>query len=1047
MSSIQGIQNSAAIAIAALLIVLGFFSVIPSTHAATLDSQLDSSISPVVLDPSFGFYQPIFGETSGHSDTVAGFTVAFSSVSLTYMAAMLWECISPLNIATESCAQVAVDSSRNPPSGNIPASDKEELVFTFPIPYTLNPSNYYYIYAGAGDFYPPNTFYGSSAGTHFYDGGGGVCGPGPHDRCHYSLYYQLFGVGGPDAPPSDFNPIATTTPPCTENCNSNVLFLPGIEASRLYAPGLLGENRLWEPDSLLGNDISSLDMINSDFVDSVYTKQNGIVDTAYKSEVTGYDVYSSFIGNMDGLVAQGIIADWKPIAYDWRLDYQDLLMYGHETNDGKIYYRGANAATSTDPYIIQELKKLAASSRTGKVTIVAHSNGGLLAKQILAYPELVQYVDKLILVASPQLGTPQAIGVLLHGYNQALPKEKLPIFLSDADARSLGKDMPMAYNLLPSDQYFNYTQNAVITFDPATMADWKLKYTGPSLLTNGITTSTQLKAFMTDASRVAPGYYDLATPSVASSTLFSNAVTVHDQLDNWTPPAGVQLITIAGWGSDTLASIEYKKVPKLTCLVYAADSTCSRSGLIPVQTYDPKLVIDGDGTVVESSAQWVNGALSTRYWVNLMALNTTATSTVSHANILETPAVQSLLAMLMTNASTSTLPQFISASRPVYAGDAPRLHFILHSPLTLGFTDAQGNYTGSTTTISNIPGVVYERFGEVQWLSVPKSLAGQVIMHGTGSGSFALDIQEVNGNNTLATTTFAAIPSGTSTIATLTVDPNTSPTASSTLTIDYDGNGTIDTSYQTKQGEVVISDITPPITTLVATGTAGMNGWYTSDVALVFNAIDTESGVAETFLSLDGAATSTATTTTISTDGIHTLAYYSIDNAGNQEIATTTIIKIDKTFPEARIMISTSTKDLSITGLDTMSSTTVSKTATSTEITDEAGNVTKLVFQRTYSGKVLTYARLLSIQYGVSSPITLPTSFLYVWNPFTNPTTLISQTITVDKTYLIQALYNKPKNKTTIIVLKKNTPTQREMLSGLVPIALTTSQGAMEYSW
>jgi hypothetical protein len=136
----------------------------------------------------------------------------------------------------------------------------------------------------------------------------------------------------------------------------------------------------------------------------------------------------------------------------------------------------------------------------------------------------------------------------------------------------------------------------------------------------------------------------------------------------------------------------------------------------------------------------------------------------------------------------------------------------LHSPLTLGFVDSLGNYTGmiGTTTISTVPDVQYERFGEVQWLSVPKGLAGYVVMHGTASGSFTLDVENQNGNTVTATTTFAGITSSTSTTAVLAIDPAISPTASSTLQIDYNGDGTVESTYHAKQGGVVVADITPP---------------------------------------------------------------------------------------------------------------------------------------------------------------------------------------------------------------------------------------------
>ena len=55
---------------------------------------------------------------------------------------------------------------------------------------------------------------------------------------------------------------------------------------------------------------------------------------------------------------------------------------------------------------------MASSSKTGKVTIVAHSNGGLVTK--LIYNQLkdkgeADLVDKIIFVAVPEIGTPQSL--------------------------------------------------------------------------------------------------------------------------------------------------------------------------------------------------------------------------------------------------------------------------------------------------------------------------------------------------------------------------------------------------------------------------------------------------------------------------------------------------------------------------------------------------------------------------------------------------------------------------------------------------------------
>jgi hypothetical protein len=117
---------------------------------------------------------------------------------------------------------------------------------------------------------------------------------------------------------------------------------------------------------------------------------------------------------------------------------------------------------------------------------------------------------------------------------------------------------------------------------------------------------------------------------------------------------------------------------------------------------------------------------------------------------------------------------------------------------------------------------------------VPKSLAGKLVMRGTGSGSFALDIEEVNGNETLATTTFAAVPSSTSTTATIDINPASSPTANALLKVDFNGDGTIDSTLNAKQGAIVTPDFAPPEIKLI---------FSTSTNALSFIGIDDRDGI------------------------------------------------------------------------------------------------------------------------------------------------------------------------------------------------------------
>ena len=155
---------------------------------------------------------------------------------------------------------------------------------------------------------------------------------------------------------------ATTTPPaCTQNCFSNVLFLPGVEASRLYRPDISaarGEKKLWEPDT----DTTAADLAlfrdGTSMRSDIYTRD--IIDNAY-IPVKG-NVYASFMGDMDALKSTGVINDWEATPYDWRLSLDQILQSGSKTGANISYLSG-----TTTPYIEQELRQLARTSKSGKV--------------------------------------------------------------------------------------------------------------------------------------------------------------------------------------------------------------------------------------------------------------------------------------------------------------------------------------------------------------------------------------------------------------------------------------------------------------------------------------------------------------------------------------------------------------------------------------------------------------------------------------------------------------------------------------------------------
>lgn len=572
---------------------------------------------------------------------------------------------------------------------------------------------------------------------------------------------------------------------------SNVAFLPGLEASRLYRAEVLSgktETQVWEP-TLAFHDNSELLLYpdGTPIRTNLYTKDP--ID-----EVLGFNIYESFIDSMNDMVLAGTIHAWKPLPYDWRFDVRDIV-------DHPI------ALATTSYSMTEEIQKLADSSDTGKVTLIAHSNGGLVAKVLASKlgADGSKLLDQMIFVASPQVGTPQAVGAILHGYDQGIPKDWLPLLINSKEARDLAVNMPSAYGLLPSAQYFTSVHDPVISFDNnPLLAPWRAKY--------GITieSGAQLHNFLADQTRSPmPVTEETKDPMMGNPTLLSSAENLHNTiLDNWTPPEGVTLTQIAGWGEDTLKSIVYYQGVKTTCVVPLVFFTCTSS---PALEYSMKTVLDGDGTVPVPSALWTSGA--GRYWVDLQTYNETHFDR-KHADILEVEDLRILIRNLMTNAVPidDTNKDIILTTRPSTTPDK-RLHFTLHSPLSLDLYDTLGNHTGISTTTGmleeNIPGSRYRTFGELKYISAPASTTLRLVMNGYATGSFTLDMEEVLGDTVTASTTFAGIPSATSTVATITL-PQGNIASASSLVVDENGDGAIDLSIIPKQGGVTLPDFTSP---------------------------------------------------------------------------------------------------------------------------------------------------------------------------------------------------------------------------------------------
>jgi pimeloyl-ACP methyl ester carboxylesterase len=497
---------------------------------------------------------------------------------------------------------------------------------------------------------------------------------------------------------------------------SSVLFLPGIQASRLYKIGLLGtEDEVWVPDG--NQDVRQLSMTTSGISENEIYAQ-GIIPTL----PIGGTVYDSFARSMVNLVQDEVIKAWTPFAYDWRYGVDDIAQngtqYENEVRD-----------------IVAEIEYLAENSFSNKVTIIGHSNGGLLAKAVMKRLEQEgrsNLVDKIIFLASPQLGTPKSIGTILHGYDQ----EKLGGWvIDDVVARDVIQNMPGAYGLVTSQQYFNSVPDKVITFENSTATQLFRNAYGES-----IDSAEELKRFMVGSSDNRPQAQNTDEILRANASLLGSALTLHDTaLDIWTAPQGVEVIEVIGTGLDTVSGFEYRTFTERVCSVLGTFSCVTKDLYKPVPIISQK----GDKTVMALSAEGYGGTKN-KYYIDLKRVaDIKIDESVEHYNISENPSIQKLITNILI--ATSSDIEFIS-SVPTEI-NAERLLLGVHSPVTLEVVDEEGRKAGRKTVNGmptkeeTIPGSTYLEIGGSKYVIVPADGTYDIKLKGTAEGgaTFSLD--------------------------------------------------------------------------------------------------------------------------------------------------------------------------------------------------------------------------------------------------------------------------------------------------------------------
>lgn len=118
-----------------------------------------------------------------------------------------------------------------------------------------------------------------------------------------------------------------------------------------------------------------------------------------------------------------------------------------------------------------------------------------------------------------------------------------------------------------------------------------------------------------------------------------------------------------------------------------------------------------------------------------------------------------------------------------------------------------------------------------------------------------------------------------------------------------DGAGNVDHLNYRVHLNALRYDATPPIVGVASQGPLGQNNWYTGTVTLDFTPADATSGVLTWGWQLDGGAVSTAPSTQISADGLHSLRVTAADRAGNVMAPLVKSIQIDSEQPALGVAV------------------------------------------------------------------------------------------------------------------------------------------------
>ncbi len=484
----------------------------------------------------------------------------------------------------------------------------------------------------------------------------------------------------------------------------------------------------------------------------------------------------------------------------------------------------------------------------GKVFLVAHSMGGLLARAYVADATRANKIAGVVTVGTPYLGAPQ----LAHAVASGKPGTPVDFKLNPDQIKNLSRSAPGIQQLLPSAAYFTGLTEG-----------YYQSVTGATLdYTNTVDYFVQ--------------------QNYVRSNVLSMANAFHAGLDGFNKNFYAQ-------GRYTVLYAQNRNTPS-----GVREKRCWFGGNLCIDV-DKRLM--GDGSVPVGSSDLSRLSAASRSGVSFCGYTGSEKDYKEHGDLfLDDRVIADVLHIVKGKPTVNC-----SGPASVRAATAPVgfREYTVWGEGRVQVVDAQGNFTGvdeSGFLVRDLADVTYMLTDGGAILTMPSDAPYELVIYQTGnqpmqvvSSDFGLLPGRAAGDEEYAAQAqaiFDNVPAAAGGVATVTVA--SAPLAQLTLAVDIDANGTPEATIP--PGAVLndpaqVQDTTMPTTTLTVQGAQNNEGAYTNPVTVSLAAVDDNSGVLKSYLSLDNGQTWQEYSAPVEVQPGQATAVqaYTVDKAGNQE--------------------------------------------------------------------------------------------------------------------------------------------------------------------